>query len=72
MYEYLKVQEGISGRLAFGWQGVLWHAILPVRARVSTLRQTFWERWMTVRGAVIGKEESYQTANSRTTTQPGR
>lgn len=72
MYEYLKVQEGISGRLAFGWQGVLWHAMLPVRARVSTLRQTFWERWMTVRGAVIGKEESYQTANSRTTTQPGR
>ena len=72
MYEHLKVQDGIAGQLAFAWQGLLWHAILPARTRVNSLRQTFLERRVTVRGAVIGEEESYQNANSRTITQPGR
>ena len=72
MHQHLRVQDGIAAQLAFARQGLLWHAILPARTRMSSLRQAFWERWMTVRGAVIGKEESYQTANSRTTTQPGR
>jgi Uncharacterised nucleotidyltransferase len=39
MYEHMKVQDGIGGRLAFGWQGLLWHAVLPARNRVTTLRQ---------------------------------
>lgn len=39
MYEHLKVQEGISGRLTFGWQGLLWHAIHPAHAHMNSLRQ---------------------------------
>ena len=72
MYQHLKAQHGIAGQLAFARQGLLWHAILPARARANSLRQTLGQRWMKVRRAVISEEESYQTANSRTTTQPGR
>ena len=39
MYEHLKVQDGIAGQLAFAWQGLLWHAILPARTRVTALKQ---------------------------------
>lgn len=72
MYEHLKVQGGIAAQLAFARQGLLWHAILPARTRVNSLRQILGERRMAVRSAEIGKEESYQTASSRTTTHPGR
>lgn len=72
MYEHLKAQDGIAARLAFARQGVIWHVILPARTRVSSLRQTFWEWREGIHSAVPGEEESYQAANSRTITQPGR
>jgi hypothetical protein len=39
MCAHIRVQDGIVRRLAFGWQGLLWHVILPVRACANTLRQ---------------------------------
>jgi hypothetical protein len=72
MYGHLKVQDGIAAQLAFARQGLLWHAILPARTRIHSLRQTFWKRRMTIHDAIHGEEESYQIANSRTITQPGR
>lgn len=58
MYQHLRVQDGIAAQLAFARQGLLWHAILPARTRVSSLRQTFWERRLRITGAVSGAEEA--------------
>ena len=39
MYEHIKVQNGIRGRIAFAWQGFLSHGVLPTEQRLLTLRQ---------------------------------
>lgn len=58
MYQHLRVQDGIAAQLAFARQGLLWHAIVPARTRVSSLRQTFGERRLRITGAASGAEET--------------
>jgi Uncharacterised nucleotidyltransferase len=58
MCQHLRAQDGIAAQLAFARQGLLWHAILPARTRVISLRQTFGERRLRITGAVSGVGES--------------